>query len=120
MIVKSLNRIKSINALDGTVVKEILHPDKDALEMNFSLAHAVLAPQEKSLKHRITTGAEIYVIIKGYGLMHINDDEQIVKPGDTIYIPAGAVQFIENTGEETLEFYCMVDGGWSQDCEELC
>ncbi len=120
MLVKSLDKISKINALDGTEVKEILHPEKDGVEMNFSLAHAELAPHSKSLKHRIKTGVEIYVILKGNGLMYINEDEQIVKPGDTIYIPAGAVQFIENTGDDTLEFYCMVDGGWSPDCEELC
>ena len=120
MVVKSLENIIEITALDGTKVKEILHPEKDGIEMKFSLAHAELAPDEKSLKHRIKTGAEIYMIVCGSGLMHIDDEKQSVKAGDTVYIPAETVQYIENTSDDTLKFYCIVDGGWSPECEELC
>ena len=51
--------------------------------------------------------------------MHINDESAEVKSGDTIYIPPKATQYIENLGEENLEFLCIVYPSWQPDAEEL-
>ena len=39
--------------------------------------------------------------------------------GQTVYIPPGAVQRIENRGAGDLVFLCIVDPGWTPECEEV-
>jgi mannose-6-phosphate isomerase-like protein (cupin superfamily) len=121
MIVRRLHDRKLITALDNTHVREILNPehDKESLSLNYSLAHAMLRPGEKSLPHKFHTASEVYYIVQGAGIMHINDESAEVFPNDTIHIPPQAVQWIENHGEEDLEFLCIVDPAWKPDAEKL-
>ena len=55
-------------------------------------------------KHAMKT-TEVYFILKGKGIMHINDEVEEVGAYDTIYIPPNAVQYIENTGDEIIGIY---------------
>ncbi|MFW9805220.1 MAG: cupin domain-containing protein [Candidatus Thorarchaeota archaeon] len=121
MLVKRLDQLKQITALDKTVVREMLNPKNDTtpLHLGYSLAHAVLPPKKSSLPHRFKSASEVYYILKGEGVMQINDETEKVGPGDTIYIPPKAVQSIENTGETNLEFLCIVYPEWQPDAEEL-
>ncbi len=121
MIVKKLKDLKEIIALDDTIIREVLNPKHDTvpLHLEYSLAHATLPSRKTSLPHRFKTASEVYYILKGEGIMHIDDETEIVGPGDTIYIPPQAVQSIENTGETNLEFLCIVYPEWQPDAEEL-
>jgi mannose-6-phosphate isomerase-like protein (cupin superfamily) len=121
MLIWKLHNRKPITALDDTTVREIINPrhDSESLVLNYSLAHALLKPGEKSLPHKFHEASEVYYILKGYGTMHINDETAEVLRGDTIYIPPKAIQWIENQGEEDIEFLCIVDPAWKPDAEEL-
>jgi mannose-6-phosphate isomerase-like protein (cupin superfamily) len=121
MIVKKLKDIKEIIALDGTIIRETLNPKHDdiPLHLGYSLAHATLPPKKSSLPHRFKTASEVYYILRGKGVMYIDNETEKVGPGDTIYIPPKAVQSIENTGETDLEFLCIVYPEWQPDAEEL-
>jgi mannose-6-phosphate isomerase-like protein (cupin superfamily) len=121
MLLKRLDELKKIVALDDTTVREILNPkhDSSSLHLGYSLAHAALPPTKTSLPHRFISASEVYYILNGEGIMHIDDETQIVGPGDTIYIPPKAVQSIENNGETNLEFLCIVYPEWQPDAEEL-
>jgi len=44
--------------------------------------------------------------------MHIGASEKDVTVGDAIYIPPGAMQYIENSGSTDLKFLCIVDPAW--------
>jgi mannose-6-phosphate isomerase-like protein (cupin superfamily) len=101
---------------DNTQLRELLHPDKQALELRYSLAHAVVPPGQTSIDHALTT-SEVYYILSGQGEMHINDEVQAVGPGDAIYIPPQARQFIHNSGPEPLVFICIVDPAWQAENE---
>lgn len=103
---------------DGTHLREILHPDKAALALRYSLAHAVVLPGEASLPHRLTT-SEVYYLLAGSGRMHIDDEQAPVQAGQTVYIPPGARQWIENTGSTDLAFLCIVDPAWQPADEEV-
>ncbi|HIH61892.1 MAG TPA: cupin domain-containing protein [Methanobacteriales archaeon] len=118
MIVKNLKDCSYGKVLDGTLLCELLHPRK-GLKMNFSLAHAILQVGEASLPHRLKS-VEVYYILEGKGLMHINNEAEMVKVGDTIYIPPKAVQCIENIGDSILSFLCIVSPPWQKEDEELC
>jgi len=121
MLIRRLQDREIFNALDNTIIREILNPKHESqpLVLNYSLAHATLKPKEKSLPHKFFEASEVYYILKGKGVMHIDDESAEVYPGDTIYIPPPAVQWIENIGSETLEFLCIVDPAWKPDAEEL-
>ena len=121
MLIRRLQDREIINALDNTIIREILNPKHESkpLVLNYSLAHATLKPKEKSLPHKFHEASEVYYILKGKGLMHIDDETAEVSLGDTIYIPPQAVQWIENLGSDDLEFLCIVDPAWKPDAEEL-
>jgi len=108
MLLKKLKDIPQFIAGDKTILREVLHPKNDAIEMNYSIAHAVVLVGEKSLPHILRGRTEVYYILSGRGEMHINDETQIMEKGDTVFIPAGANQWIENVGEVELAFLAMV------------
>ena len=118
MIVRHLENCTEFIAGDETILREILHPDKANLSLRYSLAHATVRPGAASLPHRLRT-SEVYYILSGTGVMHIDDEAADVGPGHTVYIPPGARQFIENTGEGDLAFLCIVDPAWRVEDEEV-
>ena len=121
MLIKRLHERKLITALDDTQVREILNPEHDLpkLVLRYSLAHASLEPGTASLPHKFHEASEVYYILEGQGIMHIDDETTEVYPGDTIYIPPHAVQWIECTGNKELKFLCIVDPAWKPNAEEL-
>jgi mannose-6-phosphate isomerase-like protein (cupin superfamily) len=105
-------------AADGSILRELLHPDKADLAIRYSLAHAKVAPGKTTTPHRLTT-TEVYYILQGRGRMHIDENVSDVTAGCAIYIPPRAVQFIENTGGGELVFLCIVDPAWRSTDEEI-
>jgi mannose-6-phosphate isomerase-like protein (cupin superfamily) len=118
MIIKSLASITGFKAGDSSYLRELLHPDKEPLDIGYSLARAIVKPGQKTLPHRLKS-AEVYYVLEGSGLMHIDGERAEVEPGQTVYIPPQAVQSIENTGPNDLEFLCIVDPAWRAGEEEI-
>jgi len=118
MIVKSLRNIPGFQAGDGSFLKELLHPAKEPLRIGYSLAHAVVEPGGKTLPHRLES-AEVYCILRGSGLMRIDGETAEVGTGQTVFIPPRSVQSIENTGEDELAFFCIVDPAWRAEDEQV-
>ncbi len=121
VLIKRFEDMQEIVALDNTKVREFLNPkhDEKGLVLGYSLAHASLESGKSSLPHRFKEASEVYYIIRGKGVMHIDNETAEVNPGDTIYIPPQAVQYIESVGAESLEFLCIVYPEWEPDAEEL-
>lgn len=118
MLVQKLNTCDEFIAGDSTCLREMLHPDKQPLALRYSLAHATLPVGETSQPHSLKT-SEVYYILSGKGEMHIEDETQLVEPGDTVYIPPNARQFIHNCGSEPLVFICIVDPAWRKEDETV-
>jgi mannose-6-phosphate isomerase-like protein (cupin superfamily) len=119
MTIRNIRDCEYFRAADGTLLCELLHPDNEDLDMGFSLAHAILRRGEASEPHRLRESVEVYYIMEGEATMHIDDESFTVKEGDTIHIPAGAIQYIENTGESELSFLCIVSPPWHRDDEDV-
>jgi mannose-6-phosphate isomerase-like protein (cupin superfamily) len=51
--------------------------------------------------------------------MHVDDEAAAVHAGHAIYVPPGALQWIENSGATELAFLCIVDPAWREEDEEL-
>ena len=116
MIIKALQSCAEFIAGDDTILREILHPDKEKLELRYSLAHAVLKPGKTSYPHQLKT-SEGYYILEGEGIMHIEDENSKVFPGNTVYIPPDSKQYIHNSGTIDLKFICIVDPAWKKEDE---
>lgn len=118
MLIRKLNNCEEFIAGDGTLLRELLHPDKQPLDLRYSLAHAIVPVGQTSIPHSLTT-SEVYYILSGTGKMHINDITRLVEPGDVIYIPPSAKQFIQNIGTEPIAFICIVDPAWRREDETV-
>ena len=118
MFIRELRDCEKTIAGDNCELREILHPDKVDLALRYSLAHAAVKPGETTWMHRLRT-SEVYYILEGEGVMHINDESAPVRTGSTIYIPPMALQCITNSGKRDLKFICIVDPAWRREDEEV-
>lgn len=116
MIIQSLTNCPEFVAGDETLLRELLHPDKQPIAIRYSLAHAIVPPGQTSRPHALKT-AEVCYILSGRGEMHIDAETQGVAPGDAVYIPPRARQFIHNPGNDPLIFICIVDPAWRAEDE---
>jgi mannose-6-phosphate isomerase-like protein (cupin superfamily) len=107
--------------LDGSLLCELLHPDKvpGAQRLRCSIAHAIVRPGESTLPHSMKSSIEIYYILEGTGEMHIGVRSAPVHPGQVVLIPKGRKQFIKNIGLKDLVFLCIVSPKWQAADEEL-
>jgi mannose-6-phosphate isomerase-like protein (cupin superfamily) len=118
MLVKDISGIRSFVSGDGALLRELLHPAGDSVGLRYSLAHAVVEPGRRTLPHRLAA-TEVYYILSGSGIMHVDGETREVRSGQAVYIPPGAVQLIENTGSVILSFLCVVDPAWRPEDEEV-
>ncbi|MFT4759210.1 MAG: mannose-6-phosphate isomerase-like protein (cupin superfamily) [Paraglaciecola sp.] len=119
MIIKNLNQVKTFVAADKTVLKEVLHPKNGDGDLPFSLAHAYLPPGATSLPHRLTKSEETYTVIAGKGKIFVEEKSFDIQKGSVFVVPKNALQSVENTGEDNLEFYCIVTPPWAEEEEEI-
>ncbi len=118
MLIKDLRNCKEILAGDNTALRELLHPEKEGLNLRYSLAHAALKPGKTSLPHRLKT-SEVYYILKGEGIMYVDNESAEVRSHQAIYIPPNSTQYIQNTGSSDLQFLCIVDPAWKPENEAV-
>jgi mannose-6-phosphate isomerase-like protein (cupin superfamily) len=118
MFIKDLAKCQYFKAFDNTNLCELLHPDRDGLDIPYSIAHARLEPGVASLPHRLKTSSEVYFILEGEGEMHIDSKKAEVRTGQAIFIPPGSLQHIRNTGRVDLKFLCIVHPMWRAEDEE--
>lgn len=113
MLIKHTADCNEFTANDGCGIREVLHPRNDGIDMPLSLAVARVAPGKQSYAHYLEQ-VEVYYILEGRGLMHIDDETAEVGPGDAVYIPARASQWIENLGDDELVFVAACVPPWSE------
>lgn len=118
MLIRKLLDCPEFLAGDGTQLRELLHPDKQDLALRYSLAHATVPVGQVSTPHALTT-SEVYYILAGRGEMSIDGETSPVEPGDAVYIPPQARQYICNTGDIPLVFICLVDPAWRKEDETV-
>jgi len=118
MTIKHLKNCAQFIAGDNSQLREILNPKKEKLKINYSLAWAKVKPGKKTLPHKLKY-SEVYFILSGKGIIHIDNEKKLVQKNDTIYIPPRAIQFIENISKSALKFLCVVDPAWEPEVEQI-
>jgi mannose-6-phosphate isomerase-like protein (cupin superfamily) len=119
MLVSRFDDCEEITANDGVILRELLSPlPTPALEIRYSLAHAILEPGLSSVPHVMKT-SEVYFVIEGSGVVTIEGEEVELFPGDSLYIPPGATQHVTCTSDEDLVFLAIVDPAWRAEDEVI-
>lgn len=116
MIIKKLQNLDKIEGSEGTIISQIFHPHNTLSGIGYSISHCTIKPKKRSKQHKMKA-TEVYYILDGIGLMHVDDESRAVSKDDAIYIPSLSVQYIENTGASDLKFLCIVDPAWRQEDE---
>lgn len=121
MIIRDVADCPRAKVMDGSLLAELLHPDKvpGAQRLRCSIAHAIVPPGGSTLPHLLKSSAEVYYILEGEGEMHIGVRSAPVHAGQAVLIPRGRKQFIRNTGTKDLVFLAIVTPKWQAVDEEL-
>ncbi|WP_028558777.1 cupin domain-containing protein [Paenibacillus pinihumi] len=94
---------EAIKSEYGIQMRRVYQVNEAPFHPPFGSAWAFIAPGEQSAPHTHDEDETFYVV-KGNGVMVIDDEEQDVQAGDTIYIPANHSHVLRNTGSEELVF----------------
>jgi mannose-6-phosphate isomerase-like protein (cupin superfamily) len=111
MLIKHEKDCPEIIANDGCRLRELLHPDRDPAALSYSLAIAYVDPGKSTYPHYLRQ-TEVYLIMQGIGVMHIEDETQEVHEDDVVVIPREKKQWIENIGQNVLVFAAIVNPPW--------
>lgn len=110
-------------ARDDSILCELIHPknleEPEIRSLKCSVVHAIIHPGDRTLPHRLKKTAEIYYIISGSGMMHMEGERSPLLGGMAVLIPPGAVQYVMNTGKDNLEFIAICDPAWKEEDEEI-
>lgn len=96
-------------------VAELLNPGNVSrnLDLNYSIAHAVIEPGENIAPH-LMKNPEVHYILEGEGILYIDGIPVELHQDQLVYIPAGAIQMTYNTGNTTLKFLAINQPEWSE------
>ena len=71
---------------------------------NLTITWVEGGPGSEQALHAHPASEQVYVIVRGRGVMKVVGEEQEVAAGTLVFIPPGAGHAISNTGEEPLVF----------------
>ena len=110
----SYSAISAYRTMDGSEIRELMHPDKHG-NAKQSLAEATVHRGQETLLHKHLHTEELYHITAGRGLMTLGEEHFEVNVGDTVCIPPGTPHCIANTGAEPLRILCCCSPPYSHD-----
>ena len=116
MISIDLDSARPISGDEGTQITQIFHPHNTMLGIRYSVVRCTLEPGAKS-KQQILKSSEVYYIKRGVGILHVDGEQCRIKENQAVYVPPHSRQFVENIGQESLEFLCIVDPAWKKEDE---
>jgi len=113
-----VERIVPYITKDGSLVRELMHPDVHG-NTRQSLAEALVPPGKETFLHRHRTSEEIYHVTEGQGRMTLGDREFDIKAGDTICILPGTPHRVNNSGAGPLRILCSCSPPYSHEDTDL-
>ena len=108
MSVKPRGKV-SPQKVDNAVMTEIQWlVDRNDGAPNFEMRKFTIKPGGTIPEHYHPDIEHEQYVLKGTYKIGLGDRVQVVKEGDSIYIPPGTYHWYENTGKEDAEFLCMI------------
>src|SRR5687768_14482366 len=71
---------------------------------NLAITWVEGTPGSMQAVHGHPDNEQVYVIVRGRGVMQVSDEMEEVRAGTLVFVPPGAAHAIKNTGEEPLVF----------------
>ncbi|WP_213950707.1 dimethylsulfonioproprionate lyase family protein [Tepidanaerobacter syntrophicus] len=105
----------------GRLTRVMVGPGAPVEAEGFVMGYVAIFPQGSVPLHRHHQ-EEVYVILRGNGKMHVNDETADVKAGDYIYIDSDSTHLLENTSnEDMIMLFCYSPKGivehWQEELE---
>ncbi|HHV83271.1 MAG TPA: cupin domain-containing protein [Tepidanaerobacter syntrophicus] len=105
----------------GRLTRVMVGPGAPVEAEGFVMGYVTIFPQGSVPLHRHHQ-EEVYVILRGTGKMHVNDETADVKAGDYIYIDSDSTHLLENTSnEDMIMLFCYSPKGivehWQEELE---
>jgi mannose-6-phosphate isomerase-like protein (cupin superfamily) len=69
---------------------------------NLSITWVECEPGSEQPVHQHANSEQVYVIVRGRGVMRVGHEEREVRSGTMVLVPSGASHSIRNVGEEPL------------------
>jgi mannose-6-phosphate isomerase-like protein (cupin superfamily) len=118
MFIKNKIDCPEFEAGDKTLLRELIHPNNDSLDIGYSLAEARIEPGQSSLIHSLKS-SELYYVLDGEGIIYIDTESRSIKKGDLVMVPADSTQSVTNNGKNDLIFLCIVEPFWTASTENI-
>jgi mannose-6-phosphate isomerase-like protein (cupin superfamily) len=61
-------------------------------------------PGSEQQAHRHDTQEQVYVIIRGHGVMRVGDEQQTVSAGALVFVPPGSDHSVRNDSDEAMTY----------------
>ena len=118
--ITSRDAVPAFTTKDSSTIREILAYRNSADTKRQSLAEATIAPGRETQAHSHPNTEEIYYLLRGRGVMAMEQERREVGPGDAIAIPPGARHQIRNVGAEDLVFLCCCVPAYEDSDTVMC
>lgn len=90
----------------GSISKMLVRPENSATRhLDFRISS--YQPMAHVQPHTHKVQEQIYHILEGEGLMELDGERQVVRPGNVIFIPPGVEHAVYNTGTVDLIFFVI-------------
>jgi quercetin dioxygenase-like cupin family protein len=90
----------------GATIQVLIGPDEGA--PRFFMRRFTIEPGGRIPKHRHEDIEHQQVVLEGEMAIGLDDDERVVRAGDTVFIPAGVAHWYENRTASPIRFLCVV------------
>lgn len=104
---KNIEAVPLEEAHGGSGSRRLLLSKNDPVSQHFqAMTKGYLEPKGVFDWHKHDGVDEYFVVLRGEGTIEFRDESKMsLAISDLIYVPAGVEHRIENTGNETIEFY---------------
>ncbi|GAQ24613.1 cupin domain-containing protein [Tepidanaerobacter syntrophicus] len=105
----------------GRLTRVMVGPGAPIEAEGFVMGYVTIFPQGSVPLH-LHHQEEVYVILRGNGKIHVNDETADIKAGDYIYIDSDSTHLLENTSnEDMIMLFCYSPKGivehWQEELE---
>ncbi|HHW01753.1 MAG TPA: cupin domain-containing protein [Thermoanaerobacterales bacterium] len=96
-----IKEIKGTEFPAGRLTRVIVGPGAPVEAQNFVMGYVTVYPGGSVPLHSHEQ-EEVYFIVSGKGIMHVNDERENVESGSYIYIHPNSTHMLENTSSENM------------------
>ena len=90
----------------GAISKMLVRPETTgSRQIDFRIS--TYQPMSHVEPHTHRVQEQVYHVVSGEGLMELNGERSVMRPGDFVFVPPGVEHAIYNTGTEDLTFFVV-------------